>query len=169
MQFEILYQNLAQGAEIIRALVTGVTEEEARIKPDSASWSVLEVMCHLCDVEQEDFRLHLDSILHRPTEEWAAFDPGSWVTLRKYNERNLAETLNQFLAERKKSLDWLKSLPAPNWEAEHVDQFGSMSAGEMFVSWVAHDSLHIRQLSELRYGRILRQAAPFDVGYAGEW
>jgi hypothetical protein len=169
MQFETLYQELAHSAEMIRALTMGITQAEARLKPSPESWSILEVVCHLYDIEREDFRPHLDSILHRPAEEWIPFDPASWVTARGYNERNLAETLDSFLAEREKSLAWLKSLSTSNWEAAHVDQFGSIKAGEMFASWVAHDNLHIRQLVELRRGRIVSLAEPFDVGYAGEW
>jgi len=169
MQFEKLYQDLVQGAEIIRALITGITQAEARHKPDPESWSVLEVVCHLYDIEREDFRPRLDSILHRPTEKWTPIDPGSWIITRGYNERDLAETLDGFLTERDRSSTWLKSLSSPNWEAEYTDEFGSMKAGEMFASWVAHDNLHMRQLVELRRGRIVSLAEPFDVGYAGEW
>jgi hypothetical protein len=169
MQFETLYQDLVQGAEIIRALVTGVTQADASFKPNPESWSVLEVMCHLYDEEREDFRQHLDSILHRPTEQWTPFDPGTWVIERAYNERDLAVTLDGFLAEREKSLAWLKGLSTPNWEAEHSDQFGSITAGEMFTAWVDHDNLHIRQLVELRHERIISQARPFETCYAGEW
>jgi hypothetical protein len=169
MEFETLYQELAHGVEMIRALTRGITPAEARLKPSPESWSILEVMCHLNDIEREDFRWHLDSILHRPAEEWTPIDPASWVTTRGYNERNLAETLDSFLAERDKSLAWLMSLSTPNWEAEHSDQFGSIKAGEMLASWVAHDNLHIRQLVELRRIRIVSLAEPFDVGYAGEW
>ena len=169
MQFEIIYQELVQSAETIRTLIMGITQEEARARPDPESWSILEVLCHLYDTEREDFRQHLDSILHRPTEAWELIDPASWVTARAYNERNLTEVLGSFLAEREKSLIWLKSLSTPDWEAEHNDQFGSMKAGEMFASWVAHDNLHIRQLVELRRARIVSLAEPFDVGYAGEW
>ena len=169
MQFEVLYQELVYSAGIIRALVTGITQAEARSRPNPESWSILEVVCHLYDIEREDFRPRLDSILQRPAEEWTPMDPASWITARGYNERNLVETLESFLAERDKSLAWLKSLASPNWEAEHIDQFGSIKAGEMFASWVAHDNLHIRQLVELRRGRIVSLAEPFDVGYAGEW
>ena len=34
MQFEVLYQNLVQGAEIIRALVTEITQVDASFKPN---------------------------------------------------------------------------------------------------------------------------------------
>ena len=169
MEFETLYQELVHSTAMIRALVAGLTTAEARLKPDPESWSILEVMGHLYDIEREDFRPRLDAILHRPAEEWAPIDPGSWISARGYNQRDLAETLAGFLAEREKSLAWLKGLSTPDWEAEHVDQFGSMKAGEMFASWVAHDNLHIRQLVELRRVRIVSLTAPFDVGYAGEW
>ena len=169
MEFETLYQELVHSTAMIRALVAGLTTAEARLKPNPESWSILEVMCHLVDIECEDFRPRLDAILHCPTEEWTPIDPGSWISARGTNQRDLAETLAGFLAEREKSLAWLKGLSTSDWEAEHVDQFGSMKAGEMFASWVAHDNLHLRQLVELRRVRIVSLAAPFDVGYAGEW
>ena len=63
MQFEILYQELVHSAEIIRALIAGITQAEARSNPNPESWSILEVMCHLYDIEREDFRPRLDSHL----------------------------------------------------------------------------------------------------------
>lgn len=45
----------------------------------------------------------------------------------------------------------------------------NMSAGDMFASWVAHDNLHIRQLTELRRARIARISKPHHIQYAGEW
>ena len=97
MQLEILHQDFARGAEIIRALIVGVTQAEARFKITPESWSILEVVCHLYDEEREDFRQRLDIILHRPTEKWPPIDPMGWVTTRGYNERNLAETLDGWI------------------------------------------------------------------------
>lgn len=169
MQFEVLYQELAGGVEVIRALVAGVTAEEARYRPAPESWSILEVICHLYDEEREDFRQRLDIMLHRPTEALPDIDPQGWVTSRQYNERDLGEMLEKFAEERARSLVWLKGLTEPNWETEYSNQYGSMKAGEMFAAWVAHDNLHIRQLVELRRARLVNLTAPYDVGYAGEW
>jgi hypothetical protein len=169
MDIKLLQQTLAQGAAIIRSLASGISLEEARIKPDAESWSVLEVICHLCDEEVEDFRAHLDLILNRPADPWTEIDPQGWVTSRKYNERSLADSLDLFLAERVKSLAWLAKLSSPNWESRMTNPMGSLTAGQMLGSWAAHDSLHIRQLNELRYARIVRLARPHDVGYAGGW
>jgi hypothetical protein len=169
MQFENLYQELSHGAEIIQSLVAGIHPEEARTRPSPDSWSVLEVVCHLYDEEREDFRQRLDIILHRPEEKWPPIDPVGWVTARSYNQRELAEMLNNFAAERRKSLVWLGSLDTPDWEAVYPASFGPIKAGDMLASWVAHDNLHTRQLVELRRSRILTITDPYTVRYAGEW
>ena len=169
MQFEALYQELAHGAEIIRALVIGVTQAEAQAKPTPESWSILEVVCHLYDEEREDFRQRVDFILNRPGETWPPIHPGSWVTERKYNERDLEQSLTDFLAERAESLVFLKGLESANWGAGRMTEFGERKAGDLLGSWVAHDHLHMRQLVELRRARIQEMTAPYDIGYAGDW
>ena len=46
---------------------------------------------------------------------------------------------------------------------------GRLSAGDMLTSWAAHDLLHLRQLVELRFAYLARQARPYSLDYAGEW
>src|SRR5436190_13069745 len=107
MEFSTLYQELQYSTEMIRALLSGVAPQAARAKPDAESWSILEVICHLYDEEREDFREHLDFILHRQHEEWHQINPQSWVVERKYNAQNFEEMQTKFFAERTKSLEWL--------------------------------------------------------------
>ena len=169
MHFKTLYRELENSTEMMRVLLSGITQEEARIKPNAGSWSILEVVCHVYDEEREDFREHLDFILYRQSEEWHRIDPEGWVTERRYNEQDFAESQAKFFEERKKSLEWLKGLFSANWDTTYTSQFGSMMAGDMFASWVAHDNLHIRQLVELRRMRIENITKPYDIEYAGEW
>lgn len=169
MNFSQLFQELTYSTEMIRALLAGLTQEEAQFKPNPETWSVLEVTCHLHDVEIEDFREHLDFILNRQSEEYHAIDPQEWITGRKYNEQSFDEMQAKFFAERAKSLKWLKGLPTVDWQTTYSSEYGSVSAGEMFSCWVAHDNLHIRQLVELRRARIEHITQPFDIQYAGDW
>jgi hypothetical protein len=169
MGFETLYQELQHSTEMIRALLSGLTQEEAHLKPDADTWSILEVVCHLYDEEREDFREHLDFILHRQNEEWQVIDIEGWVTQRKYNEQNFSGMQEKFLAERQKSFAWLKGITNSDWDTTYTSQYGSMTAGEMFSSWIAHDNLHIRQLVELRRKRIENITKPYPIEYAGDW
>jgi hypothetical protein len=154
---------------MIRTLLAGIAQEEAQVKPSPESWSFLEVACHLYDEEREDFREHLDFILHRQHEEYHAIDPQGWVTTRKYNEQNFAEMQEKFFVEREKSLTWLQEISESNWDITYTSEYGSVSAGEMFSCWVAHDNLHIRQLVELRRARIENITKPYPIVYAGDW
>ena len=169
MEYKVLYQELVNSTEMIRALLKDIEQEQSRVKPDAKSWSILEVVCHLYDVEREDFREHLDFILHRQNEEYHAIDPQSWITERKYNEQDLSEMQAKFFAERSQSLEWLKTLSEVDWETTYTSEYGSVSAGEMFSCWVAHDNLHIRQLTELRRKHIENITSPYDLQYAGDW
>lgn len=169
MEFNTLYQELVDSTEMIRVLLKSIDQEQAQVRPEADSWSILEVICHLHDEEREDFREHLDFVLHRQNEEWHVIDPQSWVRERKYNEQNFAEMQEKFFAERERSLEWLAGLSDTDWDTTYTSEYGSMSAGEMFSCWVAHDNLHIRQLVELRRAHIERITQPYSIGYAGEW
>lgn len=169
MEFQTLVQELQYSTAMIRALLAGIAPDAARLKPGEDAWSILEVVCHLYDEEREDFREHLDYILHRQHEAWHVIDPAGWVNQRNYNQQNYAEMQEMFFAEREKSLAWLAGLQNPDWEKVYTSAYGSISAGEMFACWVAHDNLHIRQLVELRRKWIEAIAQPNGLDYAGEW
>lgn len=169
MDLEYFITELACNAETIRSLVQSVSVERARWKPGPEQWSILEVINHLHDEEVEDFWAHLDLILHRPLERWPSIDPEDWVTQRQYNQREAGRSLDAFLAARRASLVWLQGLDRPDWDAAYAAPFGPLTAGDLLVSWAAHDLLHLRQIVELHYAYIASVTAPYRVAYAGAW
>jgi hypothetical protein len=169
MLLERCIEKLSSQAGIICSLTEGVMDEQACWKVDPNTWSVLEIINHLYDEEREDFRAHLDFILHRPDHPWPRIDPQGWVSDRQYNKRDLSESLNNFLKERQNSLVWLKALSSPEWDIEGQAPFGMITAGDMLASWVAHDMLHIRQLVELHWSYYTISILPYRTEYAGEW
>jgi hypothetical protein len=160
---------LANHAATIQTLTVGISAGPAAWKPEPQSWSILEVINHLYDEERLDFRLRLDLILHHPDQPWPPINPAGWVTERLYNQRDLAESLANFLDERRKSLTWLQALDEPDWDTSVTSPIGTMRAGDMFAAWVAHDLLHLRQLIELHWAYAVQAAQPYQVNYAGEW
>jgi len=161
---------LTHNAAVIRSLVQAVTLEQARWKPNPAEWSILEVINHLYDEEREDFRTRLDLALHRPGQPWPGIDPEGWVVERQYNQRDLEESLHNFLTERERSLAWLNKLAAPAWENHYEHPTGrKLSAGDLLVSWLAHDFLHTRQLAQLHWQYITIIGASYSTNYAGAW
>ena len=170
MNLEYFTARLSENADTIQSLVRRVAEEQARWKPAPEEWSILEVINHLYDEEREDFRTRLDLLLHHPDQPWPGIDPQGWAIERKYNHRDLEESLSNFLTERQRSVSWLDSLSSPAWEAccEHP-QAGEIAAGDLLASWLAHDFLHIRQLAQLHWQYVSLLAKPYSTDYAGAW
>jgi len=159
---------LTTQAELVRTLVDDVSPDQAVWKPDPERWSILEVVNHVYDEEREDFRVRLDILLRASDEPWPPIHPMEWVTERKYNAREPVASLENFLAERRASLDWLAALQSPDWDAgvqSPWDYF--MRAGDMAASWVVHGQWHIEQLIRLRRDWTIEQVKPYDVRYAG--
>ena len=164
-----IMDRMRANADAIAALARDVTEAHMRWKPSADAWSLLEVVNHLYDEEREDFRTRIDYLLHRPGEQAPPIDPEGWAVARSYNQRDPRESLDAFLRERVSSLEWLRGLQDPNWDAEYQAPWGVLRAGDLLVAWLAHDHLHLRQLNELHYAFLAQQAAPYSVEYAGDW
>ena len=160
---------LERSAKVIRELVQEVAPEQRMWKPDADRWSILEVIGHLLDEEREDFRVRLRLVLEDPELEWPPIDPQGWVEQRSYAEKNLEETLETFLDERRDSVRWLQGLADPDWSRAKQHPAGALSAGDLLASWTAHDLLHIRQLTWLHLQYVQQRARPYSTEYAGEW
>ncbi len=165
---EIIRQ-MTDNAQVIRAFIESVSPEQAQWKPNPETWSLKEVMEHVYNEERGDFRAHIQEMFHEPPQPWGALQPG-WLPME-----SCQQALEGFLDEREASLSWLIALDAPDWNLESCASFGPdsvelvLKAGDVLVSWVAHDFLHIRQMNELQFAWNEHQASPYSVEYAGGW
>jgi hypothetical protein len=160
---------LSRNAAALENLARGVTREQARWKPSPEKWSLVEVVNHLYDEERDDFRFRLDSVLHHEDRSWPPIDPPAWAVERKYNEREMNESLERFLSERRRSVEWLKALKEPRLDRSYNHPQGRITAGDLLASWVAHDFLHLRQMARLHWEFLNHISRPFQTAYAGEW
>jgi hypothetical protein len=174
INLESMVERMARYPAVVRAAAMLVSAEDARWKPTAKDWSILEVCCHLLDEEREDFRLRLRSTLEDASRPWAPLDLTGVAEARGYNTRDLGETLAAFERERADSMAWLRGLEGAgkrvDWSiAYQHPKVGPVRAGELMVSWAAHDALHLRQISRRVYQMALRDAPGQSAVYAGEW
>lgn len=169
MDVQALLSELAIAPGIVRALCAGVPRKALLQRPSPDGWCMLEVACHLLHEERHDFRPRLEATLLRPHEPWPDSDWDGWMAPYQVRPPELAETLDAWEAERQRSLEWLRRMDAPNWDATYQASWGAIRAGDVLAAWAAHDIHHQRQLVRLRYGRVVALAAPYGVRYAGEW
>lgn len=169
MNLEYFIDRFSKNRGVFESLIQGVSLEQVRWKPSPDKWSMLEVVNHLYDEEREDFRQRVELVLADPAQPWPPIDPRGWVNTRGYNEREPDASLNNFLAEREKSLTWLGTLSEPNWQNSNEGPNGTLTAGDLLASWLAHDFLHIRQLARLHWQYVGAIAEPYQTAYGGPW
>ena len=170
MEISPFRDRLERNAGRFQALTVGVTADEARWKPNETSWSLLEVMHHLWDEEREDFRQRIDYLVHRPGETFPPIHPGAWVTERSYNTKDWNAVIEGFLGERRKSIEWLRTLSVPDWDrVYHEPRLDGLRVGDLLTSWLAHDHLHMRQIVRLHFLAGEKLGAPYSTAYAGTW
>lgn len=166
--FQIINE-LSVNSIVFKDLLTDIPEEARLWKPSPDKWCVLEIICHLYDIEREDFRARTKHALENSAQLLPPVDPKGWVKSRQYLQQDYRDTLNRFLTERARSIEWLRSLGNPNWDnAEEHPKFGKMTAKTFLSNWLAHDYLHIRQIIKLKYD-YLKQLTNEDLNYAGNW
>jgi uncharacterized damage-inducible protein DinB len=169
INMEEIIRQMTANAEAVRALVQPISEEQARWKPSPETWSLREVMGHIYNEERGDFRTHLKEMLSDPPKPWGAFREAPVLV------DDCLQALEGFLIERAASIAWLKALHAPGWDGKIKVPFGpsnemmTLSAGDVLVSWLEHDILHLRQVIELLHAWNVKRASPYSVEYAGGW
>jgi hypothetical protein len=170
MNYNYIIEKLEGNASTFKSLLENISDEQARWKPSPQKWSLLEVTNHLYDEEREDCRQRIKNVLEDPAKTWSPVDPENWAIEREYNKREMNESLDNFLEERQKSVEWLKSLSSPNWKVIHNHpKLGEMSAEKLLLNWLAHDYLHVRQISFLNWSYLSQKAPQIDLNYAGDW
>lgn len=150
-------------------LLSGVSKQQARWKPEPGRWCLTQVAAHLYDEEWEDFKPRLVGVLSEDNFVPAFLDdPERRSAERKYSEWSLGETLSKFEDERRRSVEYLRSLQSPDWQRSFViPDVMELSAGEILSAWVAHDLVHIRQITALLFHFLEERSKPYNVEYAG--
>jgi hypothetical protein len=175
-----IIDRLERAAPVIPALALVADERDARWKPAPTekhplgAWSILEICVHLLDEEVDDFRARVRLTLEDPAAPWPRIDPEGRAVAEHYNARDFRQVIAQWVIERRASVAWLREVDreGTDWNVSHVHpRVGPVPAGELLVSWAAHDALHIRQIAKRLYEIATRDGAPrgYKTSYAGEW
>ena len=164
-----IFQQLEKNKKLFYKLLHGLSGNIYLWKPSENQWCMLEIVCHLYDEEREDFRKRIQCIWEAPAAAPPPLNPVAYVKERNYMGQNYEKMLQKFMEERQQSLDWLESLENPNWKAAfEYPPLQSRTAHFYLANWLAHDYLHIRQITRLKYD-YLEQFTKENLAYAGTW
>jgi len=151
--------------EVLRGLMTELTEEDARWKPAPDRFSVAEVLAHLSHSEGHCYRTRLDRFMAESRPEFEPDDAQMYLDL--YRDADPEEAFDHFEDQRENNLEFLRDLPAGAGDRRALHkEYGEITMSQMLHEWALHDLGHIRQIAELvRARKYLAGAGPMGVSY----
>src|SRR5512132_4709331 len=95
--------------EILRALMTELTEADARWKPAPNRFSIAEVLAHLSHSEGHCYRMRLDRFMSESLPEFEPDDAQMYLDL--YRDADPEDAFDQFEEQREANIKYLRALP----------------------------------------------------------
>jgi len=151
--------------DILRGLMTELSDEDARWKPAPDRFSVAEVLAHLSHSEGHCYRMRLDRFL---SEERPEFEPDdAQMYLELYRNADPEDAFDHFEEQRETNVEYLRGLATDTGERVALHkEFGEITLSQMLHEWTLHDLGHVRQVAELvRARKYLAGAGPMAQAY----
>ena len=129
-------------------LLTTARERWAR-RPKPGEWSIVEILCHLRDVDLEVNLPRVEAILGEENAFITGQSTDQWADERQYAQQDPDRALADFVAARAKLVKRLSGLELPDWERHARHTFlGPTTLRELTEIMVDHDRLHMKQAAE---------------------
>jgi hypothetical protein len=159
--------HLAATPDIYRALLTGLSDEQAYWKPTPERYSIAELLEHLSHVEAHCFRARFDAILAGDNPEFEPYDQNVFYAQGTYSNRDAEESMAHWEEQREDNLEFLEALePGVLKRTGRHMVLGQFTLSNLLNEWALHDLGHIRQLSELVRAQLYYpEIGPFQVEY----
>ncbi len=146
--FETLKNSLAILRSTPAALSTwgetiGTDDWNLRPKPDE--WALVEIVCHIRDIEQEINLPRLRKTLTMKHPHLTGQDTNRWADERGYLQESGPKALQEFIAARIELINLLENLSPDDWQktARHTI-LGRTTIEEQVRIAAAHERLHVR-------------------------
>ena len=118
--------------------------------PREGEWGLVEIVCHLRDVDEELNQSRLIKIMEKDNPFIPGIDTDQWADDRKYYQQDGEMALQQFTATRMILVEILESLEREDWEkpARHAI-FGPTNLKELLSISASHDRIHLNQVKQI--------------------
>ncbi len=147
-QNQELIQKYRAMPDILRGLVVGVTDDDAR-SPGSGDdrWSIVEIVCHLNDAETRS----LDRTRRMRDEDHPTligYDELELAAQGRYAEQALSVVMPALIACREEHIVELEALDESEWSSSAThNQMGELTIQTITHHMTFHDASHLAQIA----------------------
>ena len=164
-------ETLAATPGRLKDALQGVSKKLALWRPAPGKWSILEIVCHLRDMEREAYLARYRRIVAENEPLLPDLDGDLLAIERDYRSHSLAAALKDWRAARKESLRLLKGVKGATWERCGTHETaGRLSMADFLRRQaVGNDEAHLGQIeaTKRRFALLARLAeAPRSLASA---
>jgi hypothetical protein len=143
-----LIRGLKQNGTILEGTLKDVSQEEAGRATDGPDgWSVLEVVCHLRDLE-EIFNQRVGLILAGGNPTYPRLDVEAMARERRYADQDLRAAEAALRQQRRRFVGTLEGLTPEQWEMTGVHPvYGPQTIERLAFQTALHDVDHLDQIT----------------------
>ena len=148
-------QRVPQGADIfallssqpeeLRSLLQSVSGEQANVRPAEGEWSIKEVLGHICDGERV-FAYRALRFARGDTTPLPGFEQNDYVDATDFNQRSLADLLEEFTLQRRANLLCFKPLTDAEISRRGTASNNPISVRAILFILAGHVMHHIESL-----------------------
>lgn len=151
---------LEETPERVVRLRDGLESCELKVRARDGSFSFVEHVCHMLDVEREGYGSRIEKILSEDLPPLPDIDGASLARERLYNERQFDESLKLFSEARTWNAFILKGVADEQFERRgELEGVGEITLERLVSMMYEHDRTHLEDLRVLREQLIGRRVA----------
>lgn len=150
MELSKLIEAYAEGPQLLRNSVAGLTQDQLDRKPIPGKWSTREVVCHLADFEP----IYADRMKrviaeHEPT--LLSGDPDVFASRLAYANRDVEEELSLIDLTRRQLVRILRTLKPVDFQRRGIHSMdGPLTLETLLMRIAEHIPHHVRHIDEKR-------------------
>jgi hypothetical protein len=149
-EFETILLTLESTPALLARAAAVLSPAEARRRPDEKSFSFVENVWHLADLEREGFGLRIRRLLAEDNPALLNFDGDRFARERGYQEKDVERGLALFARARALNLETLRRLRRADWKrAGSQEGVGRVSLADVPRMMAAHDRSHGADVAEI--------------------
>lgn len=146
------FETLAATPQALKAAIRGLPRKLLLFTPAPGKWSILEILCHMRDMERDAYLARYRRILTEDEPRLPDINGDALAIERDYRNAKAAEVVREWLALRRENLQMLRKTGRAQWARAGVHETAGRLTMEDFIRRhaVGNDEAHLGQIDAIK-------------------
>ncbi len=146
------FETLAATPQTLKASLKGLSKKVLLFTPAPGKWSILEILCHMRDMEREAYIERYTRILSEDEPKLPDINGEALAILRAYRSQRAPEVVREWVSLRRQTLQLLRKTGKAQWARAGVHETAGRLTMEDIIRRhaVGNDEAHLSQIEAIK-------------------